>query len=173
VVVATPLDPKRQKRARAKCLERLCWEIEYLGWNCQISQGRWRYGGVDLPRSGSRTVGTGSGPGNGHRIQLVHNQCCASGRSCHGDITSHRTGSIGPDSPCHDRRRFQVSERLTATQITSGPWRRKRRVASAIPEPTGVMDGRAAFREIGAAPVSESMLRIGSLHIILCTWGQC
>ncbi|WP_372696814.1 hypothetical protein [Arthrobacter sp. JSM 101049] len=31
VVAAGPLDPKRQERARAKCLERLCWEIETRG----------------------------------------------------------------------------------------------------------------------------------------------
>jgi hypothetical protein len=31
VVVASPLDPRRQERARGKCIERLCWEIEDLG----------------------------------------------------------------------------------------------------------------------------------------------
>lgn len=31
VVIASPLDPRRQERARAKCIERLCWEVEELG----------------------------------------------------------------------------------------------------------------------------------------------
>lgn len=31
VVVASPLDPRKQERARAKCIERLCWEVEDLG----------------------------------------------------------------------------------------------------------------------------------------------
>lgn len=31
VVIASPLDPRRQERARAKCIERLCWEVEDLG----------------------------------------------------------------------------------------------------------------------------------------------
>lgn len=31
VVIASPLDPRRQERARAKCIERLCWELEILG----------------------------------------------------------------------------------------------------------------------------------------------
>ncbi|GAA2125138.1 hypothetical protein GCM10009825_01200 [Arthrobacter humicola] len=31
VVVASPMDPRRQERARAKCIERLCWEVDELG----------------------------------------------------------------------------------------------------------------------------------------------
>lgn len=31
VVVGTPLDPKKQERARAYCLERLCWRLGELG----------------------------------------------------------------------------------------------------------------------------------------------
>ncbi|MCG2623027.1 hypothetical protein LVY72_14080 [Arthrobacter sp. I2-34] len=40
VVVATPLDPKRQERARAKCIERLCWEVEDLGGSQVILEAR-------------------------------------------------------------------------------------------------------------------------------------
>lgn len=31
MVVATPLNPKKQERARAHCLERLCWRLHELG----------------------------------------------------------------------------------------------------------------------------------------------
>lgn len=40
VVVAAPMDPKRQERARAKCLERLCWEVQRLGGRQVILEAR-------------------------------------------------------------------------------------------------------------------------------------
>ena len=40
VVVATPLDPKRQERARAKCIERLCWEVQDLGGSHVVLEAR-------------------------------------------------------------------------------------------------------------------------------------
>lgn len=40
VVVAAPLDIRRQERARAKCLERLCWEVEDLGGSHVILEAR-------------------------------------------------------------------------------------------------------------------------------------
>lgn len=40
VVVAAPLDIKRQERARAKCLERLCWEVEDLGGSHVVLEAR-------------------------------------------------------------------------------------------------------------------------------------
>lgn len=40
VVIASPLDPKRQERARAKCLERLCWEVEDRGGQSLFLEAR-------------------------------------------------------------------------------------------------------------------------------------
>ncbi|SDI87048.1 hypothetical protein SAMN04488693_1292 [Arthrobacter subterraneus] len=40
VVVAAPLDPRRQERARAKCLERLCWEVQDLGGSRVVLESR-------------------------------------------------------------------------------------------------------------------------------------
>ncbi|MGJ9403554.1 hypothetical protein [Arthrobacter sp. KK5.5] len=40
VIAASPLDPKRQERARAKCLERLCWEIEGRGGKSLFLEAR-------------------------------------------------------------------------------------------------------------------------------------
>lgn len=40
VVVAAPLQPKKQERARAKCLERLSWELADKGVSCMFLESR-------------------------------------------------------------------------------------------------------------------------------------
>lgn len=40
VVVASPLDPKKQERARAACMERLCWELGDMGVSRMVLESR-------------------------------------------------------------------------------------------------------------------------------------